>query len=41
MGLVGAAFSLGFIVGFAIGGVLSSALGNLPESQPKEVRQAA
>lgn len=28
MGLVGAAFSLGFIVGFPIGGVLSSALGN-------------
>ena len=41
MGLVGAAFSLGFIVGFPIGGVLSSARGNLPESQPKEVRQAA
>ncbi len=28
MGLVGAAFSLGFIVGFPIGGILSSAYGN-------------
>jgi multidrug resistance protein len=28
MGLVGAAFNLGFIVGFPIGGVLSSAFGN-------------
>ncbi|UCH10200.1 MAG: MFS transporter [Fidelibacterota bacterium] len=28
MGLVGAAFNLGFIVGFPIGGILSSALGN-------------
>ncbi len=28
MGLIGAAFNLGFIVGFPIGGILSSALGN-------------